>query len=113
MSKPVTSNTPLHSLDEWEDFLKERYPAPAGAAATTGFKATDPGKKTEQFRDYETNARPTVREFYRLNHQHQTHEFGLAKRREFLGVSIEHLPRSVARQGPCSHVDNRDQDHAA
>ena len=86
MSKPVTSNTPLHSLDEWEDFLKERYPAPAGAAATTGFKATDPGKKTEQFRDYETNARPTVREFYRLNHQHQTHEFGLAKRREFLGL---------------------------
>jgi inositol oxygenase len=63
---------PLRSLDEWENFLKERYPAPAPA---TPFCATDPDKKPEQFRNYEAEARPSVREFYRLNHRGQTHEF--------------------------------------
>jgi inositol oxygenase len=36
--------TPLNSLEEWEDFMKERYPEPAP------FKATDPDKKKEEFR---------------------------------------------------------------
>ena len=35
-----TSHSPLQNLEEWEDFLKERYPEPAGA-----FKAIDPDKK--------------------------------------------------------------------
>src|SRR5438876_10143820 len=48
---PAPANGPLQHLEEWEDFLKERYPAPA--AAQTAFKAVDPEKKKEQFRNYE------------------------------------------------------------
>src|SRR5215510_3162263 len=72
------SQKPLDNLEEWEDFLKERYPEP--------FKATDPEKRPEQFRNYETNARPTVREFYRLNHRHQTYDFVRAKKADYLGL---------------------------
>ena len=78
------SSKPLQSLEEWEDFVKERYPIPGQPAQDTVRKPTvgyDPEKKTEEFRNYEADARPTVREFYRLNHLHQTYEFGLAKRR--------------------------------
>ena len=46
-------HNPLASLDEWEDFLQERYPQP---------------EEKSSFRDYGTNVRPGVREFYRLNH---------------------------------------------
>jgi inositol oxygenase len=77
---------PLSSLDEWEDFLKERYPEPA-KTETTPFQAVDPNKKKEEFRNYEADARPSVREFYRLNHRHQTFEFARAKRKEFLGLN--------------------------
>ncbi len=81
------SNAPLESLDEWEDFLVERYPEPASAGATKPSVGTDPDKPKAAFRDYEANARDTVREFYRLNHTHQTHAFGQAKRAEYLGRS--------------------------
>jgi len=56
----MNTNQPLANLEEWEDFLKERYPEPQSAKA---FKATDPEKKKEQFRNYEADARPSVREF--------------------------------------------------
>ena len=60
---------PLAGLDEWESFLQERYPEPREASS---------------FRDYGANVRPGVREFYRLNHRHQTLEFVLAKERQYL-----------------------------
>ena len=82
---PAPSNQPLEHLEEWEDFLKERYPAPASAATT--FQAVDPEKKKEQFRNYEADARPSVREFYRLNHRHQTYDFVQTKKQEFLSRS--------------------------
>src|SRR5687767_4950348 len=88
MSKPAISaesNAPLQNLEEWEDFLKERYPEPA--SGSTAFKATDPEKKKEQFRNYEAEARPSVREFYRLNHCYQTRDFVQEKRKEFLSLS--------------------------
>ena len=40
--------------------------------------------KREQFRDYDSNVRPSVREFYRLNHLGQTFEFVRRKRKEHL-----------------------------
>ena len=58
---------PLANLEEWEDFLKVRYPEDSTSMAKP-FRATDPEKKKEQFRNYEADARPSVREFYRLNH---------------------------------------------
>src|SRR5213082_922272 len=71
--------TPLQNLEEWEDFLKERYPE---VPEKTG--AFNPGKKKEEFRNYEATARPTVREFYRLNHRYQTFDFVRSKKSEFL-----------------------------
>ena len=63
---------PLESMDLWEDFLKERYPE-----GKTEFLA-ETGKKATKFRNYETTARPSVREFYRLNHKYQTYDFNRA-----------------------------------
>ena len=78
-----SSNNPLAGLEEWEEFLKERYPEPQ-ATGKKEFQATDPNKKKDAFRNYEANARPTVREFYRLNHRHQTYDFVQAKRKEYI-----------------------------
>ena len=81
------TRTPLSSLDEWEDFLKQRYPeTPSGTAKAASAKpsvGTDPNKKPEEFRDHSAEARATVKEFYRLNHTYQTRDFVLAKQREF------------------------------
>lgn len=60
---------PLTSLDQWDDFVQSRY---------------QPGKSEEEFRNYSDTTPPRVREFYRLNHANQTHDFVLAKRREYL-----------------------------
>ncbi len=65
----ATEHAPLTDLDEWEDDVKRRYP--------------EPGKPREAFRNYEAPARGTVRDFYRLNHMHQTLEFARAKREEY------------------------------
>jgi inositol oxygenase len=60
---------PLQSLDEWDDFVAVRYRQ---------------GKSEDQFRDYSADANPGVTEFYRQNHQHQTVDFVLGKRAEYL-----------------------------
>jgi inositol oxygenase len=102
---------PLHSLDEWEDFLKTRYPEPAaGTAPAKVFVATDPDKQKEQFRDYEANARPTVREFYRLNHRHQTFDFVRAKKKEFLALNRRRMGIWEAMEFLNNLVDDSDPD---
>lgn len=106
MSNPTNEKTPLQSLDEWEDFVKEVYPEPGKPA----FKATDPNKKKEEFRNYEADARPTVREFYRLNHTNQTHEFVLAKRKEFLGLNRMQMGIWEAAEYLNQLVDDSDPD---
>ena len=42
----ASTNAPLNSMEEWEDFLKVRYPE----EQSKSFKATDPNKKKEEFR---------------------------------------------------------------
>ena len=64
-------NGPLKSLEQWDEFVKDRY---------------DPNKTQEDFRQYDDGTPPVVREFYRLNHTHQTRDFVLAKKREFTGL---------------------------
>jgi inositol oxygenase len=81
------STSPLESLDEWEEFLVERYPQPASAERKVPSVGTDPEKQKEEFRAYEADARPSVREFYRLNHTHQTYDFVQTKRREYLSLN--------------------------
>src|SRR5207247_6437207 len=109
------SNNPLAGLEEWEDFLKERYPEPQ--AATKSFQATNPAKKKEEFRNYETDARPSVREFYRLNHRHQAYDFVQSKRKEFLSLNrrqmgiweaLEYLNTLVGEGDPATDLSQLD-----
>ena len=104
------SNKPLGTLEEWEDFLKERYPEPQTGRATGPFRATNPEKKKEQFRNYETDARPSVREFYRLNHRHQTYDFVQAKRKEFLSLNRREMSVWEALEYLNTLVDDSDPD---
>ncbi len=101
---------PLGSLDEWEDFLVERYPDPNAVATKKPTVGTDPEKKQEAFRNYEADARPTVREFYRLNHQYQTHAFSMAKRKEFLGLNRMQMGIWEAAEYLNNLVDDSDPD---
>src|SRR6266481_5919588 len=103
------SNNPLAGLEEWEDFLKERYPEPQ-APAKKEFQATHPNKKKEQFRNYETDARPTVREFYRLNHRHQTCDFVQQKRKDFLALNRRQMGVWEALEFLNQLVDDSDPD---
>ena len=71
----ATENSPLKSIEEWEEDVLERYPDPekiAGDQATAGY------------RNYETPVRDTVKEFYRLNHRFQTYDFVVEKKKTFL-----------------------------
>lgn len=87
---PRADSRPLPDLEQWEEFVKSRYPQPA--PGETGFQTVNPGKKEEEFRDYRAEARPSVKEFYRLNHEQQTLEFVLAKK-------AQHTPLQKRRMG--------------
>ena len=106
-SQTVKSNTPLAKLDEWDDFLKERYPHAPGAQP---FQAIDPNKQKEAFRNYEADARPTVREFYRQNHLHQTYDFVLAKKKEYLNFNRREMSIWEACEYLNNLVDDSDPD---
>lgn len=113
-SSPIHSSEkePLESLEEWEDFVKERYPEPLPDRADPppSFQATDPNKTKEQFRDYEADARPTVREFYRINHRYQTFDFVQNKKREFLGLNRKEMGIWEALEFLNTLVDDSDPD---
>jgi inositol oxygenase len=95
--KPVElkDSNPLAGLDEWEDFLQERYPEP---------------REQSPFRDYGANVRPTVREFYRLNHRYQTLEFVRAKERQYLGKNHRAMGIWEAMEFLNTLVDDSDPD---
>ena len=100
-----TDPAPLSNLEEWDDFLKTRYPEAPSAPAAVAIQPEKPG-----FRDYETTARPTVREFYRLNHLHQTFEFVEAKRREYLSLDRRKMGIWEALEYLNTLVDDSDPD---
>ncbi len=85
----------MDSLDEWEDFLLTRYPE---------------GKEAPAFRDYEAEARPSVREFYRLNHAHQTFDFVKAKKAEYLTLDRKTMTIWEAMEFLNELVDDSDPD---
>src|ERR1043165_783522 len=101
----ATTSQPLNNLDEWEDSLVERYPTP-----TSKLVGTNPDKTKEQFRNYEANARPTVREFYRLNHINQSYDFVQAKRKEFLSLNRKRMSVWEAAEFLNNLVDDSDPD---
>jgi inositol oxygenase len=86
------SSEPLSSLDEWEDDLLRRYPA------------------RDTFRDYAAEARPSVREFYRLNHRYQTFEFGQQKRQQYLSLAKTQMGVWQAMEYLNTLVDDSDPD---
>jgi inositol oxygenase len=92
---------PLSSLDVWEDDLLQRYPDPESIAQ---------GKTTEEYRNYETPGRDSVREFYRLNHKYQTYDFVQAKRAEFLQFNKKEMSVWEAFDFLNQLVDDSDPD---
>jgi inositol oxygenase len=104
----MNTQNPLAGLEEWEDFLKDRYPDPSAPAEP--FRATDPNKTKEAFRNYEADARPSVREFYRLNHRFQTFDFVQAKRKDFLALNRRQMGIWEALDYLNTLVDDSDPD---
>ena len=98
----ATDASPLSDLDEWEDDLLRRYPEPAAVG--------DLEKGEEGFRDYESDTRPSVREFYRLNHRHQTLEFAKSKRAEYLPLEKRKMTVWEALEFLNTLVDDSDPD---
>ncbi len=87
------------ALDDWEELLQFRYPQNAA-------------KKAEAFRDYRAEARPSVKEFYRLNHYQQTVEFVRAKKREYLTFNKRRMGVWEAMEFLNTLVDDSDPDTA-
>jgi inositol oxygenase len=67
---PVSAQ-PLEDLDQLDEFLDRRY---------------QEGKSETEFRQYDAQANPSVAEFYRLNHEHQTMDYVLRKEKEYFGL---------------------------
>lgn len=59
-------------MEEWDEFLQGRYRE---------------GKSQDEFRQYDEKANPRVAEFYKLNHEHQTYEYVLAKEKQYFGLN--------------------------
>lgn len=96
-------------MEEWEEFLKERYPEEQAQQAVP-FQTVNPNKTREQFRNYEANARPTVREFYRQNHRYQTLDFVRAKKTEYLQLNRRTMRVWEAMEFLNTLVDDSDPD---
>ena len=100
----MNEQKPLGSLDEWEDFLQQRYPEEEASVK----KAAEEGDHA--YRDYRAEARPSVKEFYRLNHTHQTRDFVKAKQAEYLGLNHRTMGIWEAMEYLNTLVDDSDPD---
>jgi len=94
---PVDPNNPLQRLEDWEEFVEERYAAPGQ-------------KSKEDYRNYDNPARATVRDFYRLNHRYQTYDFVLGKKKEFLKFDRRRMTVLEALDFLDTLVDDSDPD---
>jgi inositol oxygenase len=79
----------------WDRDVRERY---------------DPNRPKEQFRQYNDNTPPVVREFYRQNHASQTLDFVLAKEREYGGLERAEMGIAEAMEKLNTLVDDSDPD---
>ena len=98
----MTEHTRLQSEagagEAWEQFVTDAvYPEPAT-------------KAREDYRNYESPARDTVREFYRQNHRHQTYDFVQAKKREFLPFQRRRMSIFEALDYLNTLIDDSDPD---
>ena len=95
-----TNSRPLKSLEDWEDFVVSRYPEENVKAA----------KERENYRNYDEPARDTVKEFYRLNHTHQSYDFVRGKEDEFLTLNRKKMSIWEAAEFLNQLVDDSDPD---
>lgn len=95
-----TRNVPA-GIEEWEQFVQGRYPEEG---------ADTPRKRAEEFRDYRADARPSVREFYRVNHARQTLDFVLEKKRQYLPLRTRRMGIWEAMEFLNTLVDDSDPD---
>ena len=124
-NEPQRDGNPLRNLEDWDDFLRQRYPdsprqrdleavASGGEDNQLGERrqltAAGSEKSAADFRDYDGDARACVREFYRLNHTHQTREFVAQKRREFLSLDRKRMGIWEAMEFLDELVDDSDPD---
>ena len=86
---------PLESLEQWDDFVKDRY---------------DPNRAEDGFRQFTGEAPPVVREFYRLNHTHQTRDFVEQKKRQYLALDHGRMGIWEALEYLNTLVDDSDPD---
>src|SRR5580704_18386562 len=97
MNSHADPENPLHRLEDWEDFLEVRYPEP-------GVKGKD------DYRKYDDTARDGVREFYRLNHRFQTHQFVQEKKKEYLSLNHRGMTVLDAVEFLNTLIDDSDPD---
>ena len=86
---------PLQNLEQWDDFVKDRY---------------DPNRKPDQFRQHVADAPPVVLEFYRQNHAFQTRDFVLQKKQEYLALDKRRMGIWEAMEYLNTLVDDSDPD---
>src|SRR6202050_1461978 len=86
---------PLDSLDQWDDFVRSR---------------SDATRKKEESRQHTAEAPPVVREFYRLNHTHQTRDFVRQKKSEYLALDKRRMGIWEAMEYLNTLVDDSDPD---
>lgn len=103
MNHPTDTETlnPLDSIEDWEDDVLERYPE-------TDYDPNN--KQKEEFRNYDKPARPSVREFYRLNHTYQTLDFVKAKKEEFAPGKHQQMSIWEAAEFLNTLIDDSDPD---
>jgi inositol oxygenase len=90
--------SPLKSLDDWENDLLVRYPEKGS-------------KKTEEFRDYDSSDRAEgVKTFYKLNHEIQTYDFVCKKEKQFLTFNKKEMSLWNAVDFLNTLVDDSDPD---
>lgn len=93
-----TTDQPLEHLHDWEEFVEgQLYPEPNQ-------------KQKKDYRNYDKPARDTVREFYRLNHRHQTYDFVRQKEAEFLPLRKREMTIYEAVEFLNTLVDDSDPD---
>ncbi len=116
---PDAPQPPLstQALEAWEQDLLHRYPDPANPGNPGN---PDPGpdsntapaqaKSRQEYRNYDNPVRDTVREFYRLNHTHQTLDFVLGKKAEYGSLSRRRMSIWEAMEFLNNLVDDSDPD---
>jgi inositol oxygenase len=98
MSLTEKQKNPLASIEDWEDEVLTRYPEPKT-------------KAKDEYRNYVDSEKvDTVREFYKMNHTHQTYDFVCQKQDNFLKFDKKEMPIWAAIDFLNTLVDDSDPD---